>query len=46
VAAMSAAGLVIGAFAGAKIALGLPSSTIKRLYGVFLLLASLRFIFQ
>jgi hypothetical protein len=39
-----AAGLVIGAFAGAKIALGLPSATIKRLYGVFLLLVSLRFI--
>lgn len=37
--------LVIGALGGARIALGLPSATIKRLYGVFLLVVSLRFIF-
>jgi uncharacterized membrane protein YfcA len=41
-----AAGLVGGAFFGARIALGLPSKTVKRLYGVFLLVISLRFIFQ
>jgi hypothetical protein len=45
VAALVALGLVVGAFAGAKIALGLPSSTVKRLYGIFLLFVGLRFIF-
>jgi uncharacterized membrane protein YfcA len=46
VAAFIAVGLVFGAFAGARIALGLPSATIKRLYGIFLIIVSLRFIFQ
>jgi uncharacterized membrane protein YfcA len=41
-----AAGLVGGAFVGARIALGLPSTTVKRLYGVFLLVVSLRFLLQ
>jgi uncharacterized protein len=41
-----AAGLIFGAFVGARIALGLPSATVKRMYGVFLVLISLRFIFQ
>jgi len=41
-----AAGLVFGAFAGARIALGLPSSTVKRMYGVFLIVVSLRFLLQ
>lgn len=41
-----ALGLIAGTFLGAKIALGLPSSTVKRLYGVFLMLVSLRFILQ
>ncbi len=41
-----AAGLVLGAFLGARIALGLPSSTVKRMYGVFLLIVSARFILQ
>jgi uncharacterized membrane protein YfcA len=45
VAALIAIGLVVGAFAGAKIALGLPTATVKRLYGVFLFLVALRFIF-
>lgn len=45
-AACVALGLVGGAFGGARLALGLPSSTIKRLYGAFLILVSLRFIFQ
>ncbi|HEX3052845.1 MAG TPA: sulfite exporter TauE/SafE family protein [Aggregatilineaceae bacterium] len=45
-AAAIAVGLIGGAFLGARIALGLPSSTIKRLYGVFLLLISLRFLLQ
>ncbi len=43
--AMVAIGLIFGAFGGAKIALGLPSSTVKRLYGIFLLFIGLRFIF-
>ena len=38
-------GIVFGAFAGAKIALGLPSPTIKRMYGIFLLLIAFRFMF-
>lgn len=46
VAALVALGLVGGAFIGAKIALGLPSTTVKRLYGVFLLFVGLRFILQ
>jgi uncharacterized membrane protein YfcA len=41
-----AVGLIIGAFGGAKIALSLPSSTVKRLYGIFLLVVALRFIWQ
>jgi uncharacterized membrane protein YfcA len=45
VAACVAAGLVGGAFVGAKIALGLPSATVKRLYGIFLLFVALRFLF-
>lgn len=44
VAALIAAGLVFGAFAGARIALGLPSATVKRLYGFFLLAVSMRFL--
>ncbi len=40
-----ALGLIGGAFIGARIALGLPSQTIKRLYAVFLVLVSIRFIF-
>jgi len=40
-----ALGLLFGAFAGAKIALSLPSQTVKRLYGLFLLFVGLRFIF-
>ncbi len=41
-----ALGLVVGAFAGARIALGLPSKTIKRIYGIFLLFVGLYFIFR
>jgi uncharacterized membrane protein YfcA len=44
--ALIALGLVFGAFAGAKIALGLPSSTIKRIYAVFLLIVAIRFMWQ
>ncbi len=43
-AGLIAIGLIFGAFAGAKIALGLPSSTIKRMYGVFLIVISFKFI--
>lgn len=45
VAGLVALGLIFGAFAGAKIALSLPSQTVKRLYGIFLLFTGLRFIF-
>jgi uncharacterized membrane protein YfcA len=41
-----AVGLLFGAFAGARIALGLPSTTIKRLYAIFLLVVAVRFILQ
>lgn len=46
VAAGIALGLVIGAALGAKIALGLSSATIKRVYGVFLFFVGLRFLFH
>lgn len=39
-----AVGLIFGAFGGAKIAIGLPSATVKRLYGFFLIIISLRFL--
>lgn len=45
VAAAVAVGLVFGAFIGARIALGLPSITVKRLYGIFLIVVGVRFIF-
>lgn len=41
-----ALGLVIGSFIGAKIALGLPEKTVKRLYGIFLFIVALRFLLQ
>jgi uncharacterized membrane protein YfcA len=44
-AVLVAVGLVAGSFGGAKVALGLPSATVKRLYGAFLLVIALRFIF-
>jgi hypothetical protein len=40
-----AGGLLFGAIVGARIALGLSSTTVKRLYGVFLLLIAFRFMF-
>ncbi|MDX2139978.1 MAG: sulfite exporter TauE/SafE family protein [Chloroflexota bacterium] len=45
VAALVALGLIGGAFAGARIALSLPSVTIRRLYGLFLFAIAVRFIF-
>ena len=45
-AALIAIGLVGGAFLGARLALGLPSTTVKRLYGIFLLIVAARFILQ
>ncbi|NDJ86526.1 MAG: sulfite exporter TauE/SafE family protein [Chloroflexi bacterium] len=45
-AALVAIGLLVGAIFGARIALNLPSKTVKRLYGVFLLFVALRFILQ
>lgn len=44
VAGFIALGLILGAFLGAKIALGLPSSTVKRLYGIFLIFVALRYL--
>jgi hypothetical protein len=38
--------LLIGAFFGARITLSLPTKTIRRLYGVFLLFVGLRFIWD
>ncbi len=46
VAVCVALGLLVGAFVGARIALGLSSTTVKRLYGLFLLFVGLRFILQ
>lgn len=46
VALLIGVGLIFGAFAGARIALGLPSSTVKRMYGIFLIVMGLRFILQ
>lgn len=43
-AALLAAGLVFGAIIGARIALGLPATTIKRAYGIFLVFVALRFL--
>ncbi len=43
-AAFVAIGLVGGALLGARIALGLPSATVKRLYGIFLFVIAIRFI--
>lgn len=44
VAALVALGLALGALTGARIALNLPSLTVRRLYGLFLLAIALRFI--
>lgn len=44
--AVIAVGLIGGAFFGARIALSLPSSTVRRLYGAFLLIVSARFLLQ
>ncbi len=44
--ALIAVGLVVGALGGARLALNLPSTTVKRLYGIFLLFVGLRFLLQ
>jgi uncharacterized protein len=46
VAAMVAAGLLFGSILGARIALNLPSRTVKRLYGLFLFFVAARFLLQ
>lgn len=38
--------LLIFALLGARLALGLPTKTVKRMYGIFLLLVGIRFIFN
>lgn len=45
VAVLVAVGLLLGAIVGARVALALPSATVKRLYGIFLLFVAARFIF-
>ncbi|HYO89633.1 MAG TPA: sulfite exporter TauE/SafE family protein [Candidatus Limnocylindrales bacterium] len=40
-----ALGLTIGALGGARLALGMQSKTVKRLYGLFLLVVAFRFLF-
>ncbi len=42
--AFVALGLLFGALIGARIAIKLPSATVKRLYGIFLLFVGLRFL--
>lgn len=39
-----AVGLVIGALGGANLAIGLPSATVKRMYGAFLLIVATYFV--
>jgi len=43
-AALIAAGLFVGSLLGAKIALGLPQATLRKVFGVVLLLASMRYL--
>jgi len=43
-AALIAGGLVLGSIFGAKIALGLPQATLKKIFGGILFLASLRYL--
>jgi uncharacterized protein len=43
-AALIAAGLILGSIFGAKIALGLPQATLKKIFGAVLFLASLRYL--
>ena len=41
-----ALGLLVGAYFGAKITLSLPPATVKRAYGIFLLVIGLRYLFD
>lgn len=43
-AVLIAAGLLLGSVFGAKIALDLPQATLKKIFGVILLLASMRYL--
>lgn len=45
VAAIVSVALLVGAILGARIALGLSSKTVKRLYGLFLIVVAMRFLF-
>ncbi len=45
-AALIALGLFIGAYFGAKVAVALPQITLRRLYGVFMLLISVKLLFD
>ncbi|MDZ4768799.1 MAG: sulfite exporter TauE/SafE family protein [Chloroflexota bacterium] len=44
-ATLIAVGLLFGAFLGARLALSLPSARVKQLYGLFLIIVGIRFIF-
>jgi uncharacterized membrane protein YfcA len=46
VAVLVAGGLLVGALVGARITIRLPTLTIKRLYGFFLIIVGLRFVLQ
>ena len=39
-------GLLIGAYIGAVYAVKMPASTLRRIFGVFLLLTSIRMLYQ
>ncbi len=41
-----ALGLLLGAWFGARLTIGLPAGTVKRMYGVFLLVIGVRFLFN
>ena len=45
VAGLLGIGFVIGGLLGAKVALGIPAPTLKRIFGIFFLIISLRMIF-
>lgn len=43
-AALIAGGLILGSIFGARIALAVPGATLKKIFGVFMLLASMRYL--
>ncbi len=45
-AALVAAGFILGAFAGSKLSLQLSGNTVKKIFGAFMLLVSIKLIFS